>query len=442
MCGFYRRFIPNFAKVARPLTSLTHKNAQFAWTPERQSAFETLRDALTSDNVLAFPDITKPFELWCDASTSAIGGVLCQQTPEGHTKPVFFISQQLSTPQQKWSTIERELYAIIFSLDKVRSIIYGFPITVYSDHAPLSFIRSSQMKNPKLQRWALRLEDYGAKICHVKGKLNTVADFLSRFVFPKASEDTYCNVINTDHTHRVQATSDDDSESLSSPDSIDSNKSSDLNPDQLLSNMPLDMSVLQRQDTKLESLVSLLFETPDHPTVSNYTLIDNVLYFLDDEERLRLVLPKAMLPQVIKEAHEGFLGAHLGARKTYRTLCRKYYCHGMWAATFKFIQSCHTCASTNTRRQHVPIQEVPIPPYPFHTIAIDVCGPFPQSASDNKYVITVQDLLTNFIEATCSPNKSAASIASFLINEIIPRHSCPSILLSDNGTNIHKYLTD
>ena len=163
-------------------------------------------------------------------------------------------------------------------------------------------------------------------------------------------------------------------------------------------------------------------------------MIENVLHYADEHERIRLCVPKVLLPQIIREIHEGSpLGSHLGARKTYETLQRTYHARSLWSSTLKFVQSCRLCASTNTRAQRIPIQDIEIPNHPFETVALDVCGPFPPSSNGHRYVITLIDMLTNYVEATTSPDKSAASIASFIVDEIIPRHSVFRTLITDNG---------
>ena len=191
---------------------------------------------------------------------------------------------------------------------------------------------------------------------------------------------------------------------------------------------------LQQEDVKLSPLMVQIKQDPNKDNVVDYVLEDNILYYIGDGDCLRLVIPKEIQPRVIREAHEGYLGAHLGARKTYNTLCRSYYFRGMYAQVFKYTQGCPQCQSVNLKKKRCPIQEPVMPKFPFETIAIDTCGPFPSSAQGNNYVLTVVDMFTGYMECKCTPTKSAKEVAEFLVDEIIPRHSCPLNLVSDNGT--------
>ena len=168
MTSYYRKYVPDFSKTARPLNLLTKKNAKFRWSSEAQSAFEKLKEALLRAPILAFPDIRKPFKLYTDASQYALGAVLTQEH-EGQDRVIQFISHQFSEQRLKWPTIEREAFAIIYSLEKLRPIIIGTDITVYTDHKPLKHLFTSEMKNPRIQRWAIILGEYNCKIEYISG---------------------------------------------------------------------------------------------------------------------------------------------------------------------------------------------------------------------------------------------------------------------------------
>ena len=122
--GYYRRFIPGYATIAKPLTGLTKKHAQFVWSDEHQKSFEALQKALIGKPVLKLPDVRKPFQLFTDASDCALGCLLTQEE-DGVYKPVYYCSHQFSSSQANWSCIEKEAFAVLFGIEKFRPYLEG-----------------------------------------------------------------------------------------------------------------------------------------------------------------------------------------------------------------------------------------------------------------------------------------------------------------------------
>ncbi len=176
MVPYYRRYIPHCAEMMEPLTSLIRKHAQLEWNKKREQRFQALKAALLSPIVLALPQINEQFQLYTDASDYAIGAVLTQ-TFEGHERPVYYLSHQLSKTQRAWPIIGKECYAIVFALEKFRVYLEGKRFPIYSDHNPLKYINSADNKNTKLQCWATKISAFGGKIHYLRGKDNVQADF-------------------------------------------------------------------------------------------------------------------------------------------------------------------------------------------------------------------------------------------------------------------------
>ncbi|KAJ8045955.1 hypothetical protein HOLleu_09080 [Holothuria leucospilota] len=182
MAGYYRRFCPNFSDIAAPLTKLLKKNEKFDWTDNCQAAFELLKKALMSSPVLIAPDFEKQFKLAVDASDNGIGAVLLQADEHGVDHPVCYYSKKFDKHQKNYSTIENETLALILGLQHFDVYLgtTSFPITVYTDHNPLTFLSKMKNKNQRLMRWSLFLQSYNVDIKHIKGKDNVVPDSLSR----------------------------------------------------------------------------------------------------------------------------------------------------------------------------------------------------------------------------------------------------------------------
>lgn len=188
MVGFYRRFCPNLASIATPLTRLTSGNVKFQWDENCQTAFNSLKDFLINEPVLKSPDFSLPFVLHVDACETGTGAVLLQPQLNGILHPVCYHSSQLKPHQRSYSTVEKELLGIINALQKYQCYLYGVePILVYTDHNPLVFLHRVRHTNQRLLRWSLFLQQYPLEIRHIKGADNILADTLSRAHPPTTS---------------------------------------------------------------------------------------------------------------------------------------------------------------------------------------------------------------------------------------------------------------
>ena len=182
MCGFYRMYIPNFSEVARPLTEMT-KNRQanhLKFNETQRAAFLSLKTLLCESTVLYSPRSDQPYIIRTDASDYAIGAALAQVDDAGHERPVAFASAKLSDVQTRWSTIEKEAYAVIFALRKFDVNVFGCKIDLYTDHNPLQYLVTCAPNSAKLTRWALSLSRYDITVRHISGRENVTADCLSR----------------------------------------------------------------------------------------------------------------------------------------------------------------------------------------------------------------------------------------------------------------------
>lgn len=179
LVGYYRRFIENFADITKPLTKLLRKNEKFNWSPECENSMSICKNLLTSAPILEYPDFEKEFILTTDASQYALGGILSQGTI-GSDKPIAYASRTLNETEQRYSTIERELLAIKWSIQHFRPYLFGRKFTIATDHQPLTWLFSVKDPGSRLVRWRLALEEYDYKIVYKPGKKNQNADALSR----------------------------------------------------------------------------------------------------------------------------------------------------------------------------------------------------------------------------------------------------------------------
>ncbi|GJT69972.1 reverse transcriptase domain-containing protein [Tanacetum coccineum] len=137
--GFYRRFIQNFSKIARPMTHLLEKETPFYFSKECIEAFNTLKKNLTEAPILIAPDWNEPFELMCDASDFALGAVLGQRH-EKHFRPIHYASKTMNEAESRYTTTEKEMLAVVYAFEKFRSYLVMNKCTVYTDHSALKYL--------------------------------------------------------------------------------------------------------------------------------------------------------------------------------------------------------------------------------------------------------------------------------------------------------------
>ena len=180
--GYYRKFIPNFATVAAPLTDLIRKNRpnQVVWTSTCDKAFTELKKQLCSDPVLKSPDFDRAFILQTDASNRGVGAVLSQIDDNGEEHPVAYFSRKLLEREEKYSTIEKECLAIKLAIQAFRVYLLGKPFTIQTDHRSLEWLDRLKENNARLTRWSLALQPYKFTVQYRMGKANSNADGLSR----------------------------------------------------------------------------------------------------------------------------------------------------------------------------------------------------------------------------------------------------------------------
>lgn len=179
LLGYYRKFIDNFAHITKPLTKCLKKGAEIIHDDEFIQCFNRCKNLLINEPILQYPDYSKPFNLTTDASNVAIGAVL-SQGPIGQDLPIAYASRTLNESEQNYSTIEKELLAIVYAVKYFRPYIFGRRFNIITDHKPLQWLMSLKEPNSKLIRWRLKLEEYDYVIHYKKGKLNSNADALSR----------------------------------------------------------------------------------------------------------------------------------------------------------------------------------------------------------------------------------------------------------------------
>ena len=178
--GFYRRFIKDFSKIARPLCRLLEeKDTKFNFDDSCKAAFEEIKIRLVQAPIMDAPEWDQEFEVMCDASDFAMGAVLGQRK-EKIFRAIYYASRTFNEAQENYSTTEKEMLAIVFSCEKFRPYILGSHVIVHTDHAAIKYLMSKKEAKPSLIRWVLLLQEFDLEIKDKKGCDNVIADHLSR----------------------------------------------------------------------------------------------------------------------------------------------------------------------------------------------------------------------------------------------------------------------
>ena len=408
--GYYRQCLEGYARVAEPLVKLTRKSEPFVWTEKQAEAFQKLKTMLTTAPVIAHPRLDLPYKLYTDACNYAIGAILCQVHEDGVERVVQYVSHQLSGAQLNWATIEKEAYAVVYAIGKLRPYLYGAEFKVYTDHKPLASLFTKEFVNTKIQRWAVLLAEYGAKIEYRQGKNNIRADMLSRI---KPESIDVCVL-----------------------DWVDPHAYADEDADK---NLPILHDGLDLIDVSLDQQVEFVDELCDAEVQgeeSGYVVYRNVLYSIHKPTPTSADYPRIMLPtrfreRVITRAHEEV--GHMSTQKTLDRVRESYVWPTMRKTIAEQLKLCPVCRVHHRQPVHVPMGEMPLPASPMQLVSMDLIGAFPVSPNGNKYILTIIDHFTGWGEAYPIPDKTNQAVWNVFSNKFIPCHGVPEVVITDNG---------
>ena len=440
LASYYRRFVKDFATIAKPLHQLTEKNraGRFEWSSVCQIAFDELKHRLTSTPILAYPSLQGELILDTDASKDGIGGVL-SQVQDGQERVIAYGSKVLSKAERNYCVTRRELLAVVTYLKHFKQYLYGRHVKVRTDHGALRWLTNFKQPEGQLARWLEVVSEYDFEIVHRAGRSHANADALSRRPCRQCGRETDCE-LETDETvvGRTCVIQ--------------------------LSDVGNRVEIRQAQldDPNLRPVIEAL-ERGTKPTkeemspLSHKTKVllghwgqlhmrDGILFRKWESEngrstRDRLVLPKQKVREVLEELHSGSFGGHLGSTKTLKKAQIRYYWVGMKADVRSFIRQCTACSKRKThgKKRRAPLQQRRSGS-PMERIALDILGPLPSTDDGNKYILVVADYYTKFVEAYAIRDEQAHTVAQKLVEEFICRYGVPNEIHSDQGRNFESNL--
>ena len=449
LCTYYRRFVPDFAKIAAPLHSLTHKNVAFHWNEECEGAFQSLKERLSELPILIYPDVSQPFILDTDASDVSIGAVLSQCKDEVE-HPVAYFSKTLSSTEKHYCVTRKELLAVVKATEHFHSYLYGNHFVIRTDHSALQWLLSFKNPEGQMARWVQKLGQYDFEIRHRKGRMHGNADALSRRPCDE-EECKYCDKRDIKEAIRSEEV---EISGTKKVDHVIRSMSCSPPSTRIIQNF----EEAQRQDSEINVILQFMKKSSRKPSwdeVSSYSpavkvywgqwealkLIEGKLYrCLDtippETERKQLIVPKILRGTVLEQLHNSHTGGHFGMAKTLGKVRERYFWPYCRKDVEEWCRKCEKCASRKgpRKKQRGPMKQFNVGA-PLERIAIDVLGPLPTSGKGNKYILIVGDYFTKWAEAYPLENQRAEVVAEVIVKQFIARFGVPLQMHSDQGRN-------
>ena len=180
ICSYYRKFVKNFSKIAKPLNQLLRKNQLFQWSEKEQKSFEELKQRLIESPILQYPDYEKEFILITDASGKGLGAVLSQLDKDNKEVVIAYASKSLNNTQANYPITDLECLAIVWAIEHFHKYLIRNRFTIITDHSALKTLLTTRILKGRRARWIMKLQQYDFEIKHRSGKTNANADALSR----------------------------------------------------------------------------------------------------------------------------------------------------------------------------------------------------------------------------------------------------------------------
>lgn len=484
LLGYYRKFIPNFAHLTKPMTACLKKGKKIELTTEYINCFEHCRNLLMNDPILQYPDFEKDFNLRTDASNFALGAVL-SQGPIGTDRPVAYASRTLNDTKVKYSTIEKELLAIVWATKYFRPYLYGRKFNIITDHKPLQYLMNMKEPNGRLTRWRLRLEEFDYKIIYKSGKSNSNADALSRVQI--------CN----NELENMSLSCDEDDLPLSmfvnqskipaeeTVDNIECSSTIHTELENPILEIPISDQQINTFDNQLfidfvlhsptetrtievfpgkkrmivqinknnvKEYIIQLFQEHIKPNIKygifvsdtqSIPEITSILQRIYKHSAFKLIFCKSKVDdvickekqfQIIKNVHEGKTN-HRGIQEIEKSIKSHYYWPNIKRSITEYINNCTICQTSKYERNpsKLNFQIVPIPEKPFDVLHIDTF-----TVNRQKF-LTIIDVFSKYAQAYPLDSVTGLSVINAL-TIYISHHGVPISVTADQGTEFKNLL--
>ena len=414
--NFYRRFIQDFSRVARPLNDLTKKDTPWIWGAAQQQAFNTLKNTFSLQPILAMWEPNRPTRLEVDASGYATGGVLLQQLDDKRWHPIAFRSESMVPAERNYEVYDKEMLAVIRALEDWRHYLEGLPqpFTIVTDHRNLQYWRTAQNLSRRQARWSLFLSRFDFQITHKPGATNTQADPLSRvstYQIADADDNQHQLVLKPEHF--VDATT---------------------IPVQPIDTLQDEIRNATDQDPEVTLALQVLRGQKPRPLIkdpSDWEEREGLIFY-----RSRVYIPRnpELRRRIVRLCHDSPAAGHPGQRGTRELVSRMYWWPGLTAFVNKYVVGCDTCQrNKSARHPRAILQPHEVPTGPWQTMGVDLITGLPLVDKYDAIAVYIDHYSKQTHVIPTTSEVDAEGIADIHYREIFRLHGVPTKIVSDRG---------
>ncbi|KAF1313198.1 Retrotransposon nucleocapsid protein, partial [Globisporangium splendens] len=407
---------------------------------DQDHAYAQLKHALQTAPVLKLADFSKPFVLTTDASGECVGGVL-SQFHDGHDHPIAFYSKKLGPHEIHWPTHEKELFAIKMGLEKWRHYLYGRKFDIYTDNSACSWLLKHPKVSAKLARYLTFFAQFTFTIHHVNGKLNVVADALSRRPGDDDSNLAQmkfhrCDQACVSRGSRFRTCSSDSSD----PALPREEAMFQVHAVVGFAESRVDLAPEVKKEFQQGYLADPEFKAvwSDEDNKSNFTKTDELLFVKSSNKMKRLCVPDndRLRTRIISEYHDSPIAAHPGNRRTFLRTAQWYYWKTMQQDVKEYVKSCETCIrwKHDSQRKNGRLMPIPIPEQCWQVVSMDFITGLPLSEGYDAILTVVDKLSKRAKYAPTHAKDGASDVAKVFFDTIVRHHGLPEVVISDRDS--------
>lgn len=406
LCGFINylaKFLPNLSQVIEPIRLLVRADVNFYWGKAQADAFDKIKRMVTTAPVLAFYSSKKNLVIQCDASEKGLGAALLQDK-----QPIAYASRALTDTEQRYAQIEKEMLAIVFSLERFHQYTFGRKVTVHSDHKPLEAILKKPLSSVprRLQGMILRCQRYDINLLYKKGSEMYLADTLSRASLPNTDEQNEFEMVNVFKALPIRT------------DRLTKLQEATLYDEQL---QQIIQFITGSWPTDRNELPT--WATPFFYNRHELSFHDNLVF-----RNEQVIVPKSMRAQMLEALHASHRNADACLRRARECL----YWPTMNADIKQHVSSCKSCSKFAARNQKETLKQHDLGSFPWEKVGIDLF-----QFGNSHYLVTV-DYFSNYFEIDKLESLTSACVIRKLKYHFA-RYGIPCIIISDNGPQLTSF---